>query len=257
MRYNRLLEKTGTIAQRVKPVRGAQRVQTGVKSLMEEGLLKNPKDRREWGQLLREMPGPFGGDVASDQDIMSFFDWLSDSFEFDPVGYGSDSRLAGLGVINDPRNDYDPERADCDLYSIVATDVAAGSTGANSTGTITNLDTAYRKAVLWLYTDGGRIRNITTLTVDNRQFYLGPANSMPADVCDLTLEPHPRRQGIYLGNLNRSLSVTVFIPTSATAVHWEILLDAEIDNANEHRPGGRVLHKFRSRPGTMSLQGLL
>lgn len=248
----KLIEGGALVGQRVKGAQGLDRVRAGLKGLIDAGLLTDPRDRKQISQVMRALPGPFGrGETASDSEIVGFFDWMANE-NWDPVGFGSDTRFAGRGVVDDPRNDWNAGRERCDLYSIIATDVVAGNTGANSTASIAALDTVYRNAVLWLHTDGGRVRNITSLQVDGRSFYLGPATSMPCDLADITLEPHPQRQGIYLGTVNRSLSVTAFIPTSSTTVHWEVLLDAETDTLDQHRPGARVLHRGRYASGGLS-----
>lgn len=236
-----LFDRMGQLSQRIKGKQGTDRIRSGLAALKDFGLVENPRDRYQLGSALKALPGPFGSSEASDSELVGFFDYAA---SFDPVGVHG-GRYNGI-FDHDPRRDEDQGRENCDLYSIAAADTAAGATGANVTLANTALDTEYYNAVLWLYTGVGKVRNVVTISVDGRPFFLGPAASMPADIADVTLEPHPMRQGIYLGNLNRSLSVTAFLETSATAVHWELLLDAETKNGGTQRPNQRVMRRGRS-----------
>lgn len=229
------------IGSQIRGLTGLQRMKAGLAAMKNAGLVADQNNAGQVRQAMKDLPGPFGdGDPREELGHFLNFAEGASYAPFDPTGYPG-GRYTGLSG-GDPRDDG-TERDACDVFGIIAGDVAAGSTGASANIINSALDTEYRRSVLWLWTDGGKVRNITEIKVDNRVFYLGPSASVPADLCDVTLEPHPRRQGIYLGTIKKSLSVTAFIATSATAVHWEALLDGEVDNMDTQRPSGRILSR--------------
>lgn len=242
MRYRNLMEKLPGILGQVEGT-GPLARRRFMRQLAGNGFLKNEDDLQGFGQLMEAFPGFSAKNAASFGDVDSVLSELRGGYGL-PVGHAG-GRFTDPAGLDDPRDDGDTDRADCDLYCIGSDAVVVGDT--TSQIQVTGLNQPLHKCVLWWNNPEGQVLRITNLQVDGRPFYLGDAGVLPVEVGDINLEPHPLRCGVYVEYIKEKVEITAAVDVNA-GFTWLLLADAAVERPEVVRPQGRLLHKAVRRP---------
>lgn len=202
--------------------RGPHRRGQALMALQGGGVIRGMQDRVGLANVMKELPGPFPrSSIPNDQEIDDWLDHMAvewGDYALRPVGVGVD-RIPDIGGGDDDNHDF---------FGLIEETVTASATDSSDTSTI-SLTYALKDAVLWLDSANGRVRKITSLKVDGITYHLGPGGFLPATVCDLTLEPHPLRGGIYVPYAKEQLEIISTVSAGGTDAIYSWSAYAEID----------------------------
>lgn len=227
----------GQLKNRLQGLSGAPRRAAALSHLQAAGVMAHNQDGDGLQRFLLSAPGPYGATMPQVNDFDAFLDDVVKGSllpVFDPIG-GDGGRYAGQGRQARPVTIWD--RPGADLYSL--------GTGALAGGDITDTLTVeisgdYTEAVLLFNTAEGRVKRITSLEVDGQPFHFGEGGVMGANMLDLGLEYHPGRNGIYLGDLSKTIEIIVDVETSDAAT-WEAYVHGLSRQARKFRPMGAMI----------------
>lgn len=164
-----------------------------------------------------------GLDPNSDDNVGVFAKMFSQGINpaagADPARwYGSSTREDQRGLAED--------------YGILKVQTAAGDTGAAVEWTV-ETEVAIQDLILYVWDPDGKLRSgyFTKIKVDTDELILSPTSNqdfLPAAIIDIEdqLGEAPRSGGgIYIGDVEKetTISGTLYIPTSATAVDWGLV----------------------------------
>lgn len=233
-----LLEDVAT----AKAERRADAAQKFKEALQGRGLIRHRGDLAGVTDVMRIAPGPFPkSGITNDNEIRDFLDYA----EQDPDGLYAPyftGRRGSAVLINDPRNDTGFDAVDFfedhELWGFGDESATASAAVQTDTFTVTGLAGEYKDAFLLIDTDGGLVRKITSVQTDAESaLTLGPGSFLPAEAVDLAnFYTHPQniqRVGMYLGDLDDSLSVTVSIRPSTRDILWGVSLYAHKVKGNK------------------------
>lgn len=173
-------------------------------------------------RMLIETPGPWGAG-AVDTDLRVFAEegpgYLERLGSWDgPPGRGglSDRFIhRGPDAGRPDAFEFDQDEADDrEWFTLARAQVASGATTDSET---IDLKGVYENAELWLETGDGQITWVTALTVGKTPYDFGEAEYFPAQFADPYLEFNRLREGIYIGTLRESLTISVELRTAPSA----------------------------------------
>ena len=210
-------------------------------------------------RMLIETPGPWGAG-AVDTDLRVFAEegpgYLERVSNLRAMGTGLSDRFIHRGPDRGRPDDYEfdqDEADDREWFTLARAQVASGAT--TDTETI-DLKGVYENAELWLETGDGQITWVTALTVGKTPYDFGEAEYFPAQFADPYLEFNRLREGIYIGTLRESLSISVELRTAPTA-NLDYVIGVLAHDVTNEGSGFRGKTRRRGRRRRLGLPGHL